>query len=215
MTESTPGSPSWQTLLEQATRLLDRLRVSDWALGGGTVLMLHYAHRTSRDIDVFIKDPQLLPHLSPRLNEGAAAIASDYVEGSSFVKLACAGGEIDFIVAPDLTDTPRETRTIAGRTFALETPVEIAVKKAFYRAADLRTRDVFDLAVVIDRDRAAVARNAHVLAGKARLLRTRLAAAAKRWHAGAAKEIAVLPAGVPYLESAPAIVESFVATLPA
>jgi hypothetical protein len=35
---SKPGSPSWQTLLEQAARLLDELRVSDWALGGGTVL---------------------------------------------------------------------------------------------------------------------------------------------------------------------------------
>lgn len=205
--------PSWQTLLEQAIQLLDAVGATDWAVGGGTVLMLHYAHRTSRDVDIFLRDPQLLPHLSPRLNDQAAAVASDYVEASSFLKLACAEGEIDFIVAPDLTMEPHEPRAIGARTVTLETPTEIAVKKAFYRAADLRTRDVFDLAVVIDRDGARLARNAQVLAGKAPALRARLAAITKRYRERAAGEIAVLPAGRPYLERAPEIVQTFFASL--
>jgi hypothetical protein len=210
---SRTGSPSWQTLLEQAIGLLDAVGATDWAVGGGTVLMLHYEHRTSRDIDVFLRDPQLLPHLSPRLNDRAAALAPDYVEGSSFVKLACIEGEIDFIVAPDLTAEPHESRSIGGRTVTLETPVEIAIKKAFYRAADLRIRDVFDLAVVIDRDGTRLQANAQVLAGKTPVLRARLAAMTPRYRARAAAEIAVLPAGAPYLERAPAIVEAFLAGL--
>jgi hypothetical protein len=219
MTDSPPGSQSWRTLLEQAIGLLESLAPAvrspiDWALGGGTVLMLHYEHRTSRDIDVFLKDAQLLPYLSPRLNDRAAALAADYVEGSSFLKLACPEGEIDFIVAPDLTAEPRVRRRIGERTIALETPVEIVVKKAFYRAPDLRTRDVFDLAVVIDRDGAALARNAAVLASKARVLRARLAAVTKRYREHAAREIAVLPRGVPYLDSAPDLVQPFFASLP-
>jgi hypothetical protein len=218
MTESAPGSQSWRTLLEQAIGLLEsvppRDRPIDWALGGGTVLMLHYAHRTSRDVDVFFKDAQLLPYLSPRLNDRAAALASDYVEASSFVKLTCAGGEIDFIVAPDLTEQPREERQIGGRAVSVETPVEIVLKKAFYRAAELRTRDLFDIAVVIDRDGAALARSAPVLASKAGILRARFAALARRYRTHAAREIAVLPAGVPYLERAPDLVAQFVASLP-
>jgi hypothetical protein len=214
MAKSTPGSQSWQTLLEQAVGLLEGVGVTAWALGGGTVLMLRYEHRTSRDIDVFLKDPQVLPYLSPRLSDRAQAIASDYVEGSSFVKLACEAGEIDFIVAPDLTAQPHETRRIGERTITLETPIEIVAKKAFYRAAELRTRDVFDLAVVIDREGAALHRIRPVLAGKAALLRSRLDAIAKRYRERAAREIAVLPAGAPYLERAPDVVRAFLATLP-
>lgn len=210
---SKAGSPTWQTLLERAIDLLDGVGATDWAFGGGTVLMLHYEHRTSRDIDVFLRDPQLLPHLSPRLNDRAATLASDYVEASSFLKLACAEGEIDFIVAPDLTGEPHESRVIGDRTVTLEAPVEIAVKKAFYRAADLRIRDVFDLAVVIDRDGARLARNAHVLAGKASVLRASLTAIAKRYREHAAAEIAVLPAGASYLDRAPSLVQAFFAAL--
>ena len=34
-----------------------------WTLGGGTALMLRHDHRLSRDIDVFLRDPQYLPAL--------------------------------------------------------------------------------------------------------------------------------------------------------
>ena len=69
MTSSRVGSPSWPKLLEHARELLRGVRRRTggrivWALGGGTVLMLHYRHRTSRDVDVFLKDPQLLTYLT-------------------------------------------------------------------------------------------------------------------------------------------------------
>src|SRR5438128_2145859 len=84
--------------------------------------MLHCAHRMSRAIDVFLKDAQALPLLSPRLNDRAAGLARDHVEASNFVKLACTDGEIDFIVAPDLTERPRETRALGGREIAVHAP---------------------------------------------------------------------------------------------
>jgi hypothetical protein len=37
-----------------------------WTLGGGTVLMLRYAHRRSKDIDIFVPDPQYLGYVTPR-----------------------------------------------------------------------------------------------------------------------------------------------------
>ncbi|QCI69398.1 nucleotidyl transferase AbiEii/AbiGii toxin family protein [Phreatobacter stygius] len=37
-----------------------RNAVAAWALGGGTAIMLWLNHRTSKDIDIFIDDPQYL-----------------------------------------------------------------------------------------------------------------------------------------------------------
>lgn len=41
--------------------------------GGGTRLMLALNHRLSDDIDLFIRDPQWIGDLSPRLNDRTAA----------------------------------------------------------------------------------------------------------------------------------------------
>lgn len=215
---STPGSASWQTLLDRAVALLDAVGVAvgsplPWTVGGGTVLMLHYRHRTSRDIDIFLRDAQLLTLLTPRLNQDAASIARDYVEASNFVKLTCAEGEIDFIVAPDLSDLPHEEATFRGKPVTLERPVEIVLKKAFYRAHDLRIRDLFDLAVVIDHAASAMQRNAPVLRSKADVLQARLQAMLTLYSSRATDEIAVLPAGEPYLTKAPQIVSGFLAAL--
>ena len=52
-----------------------------WTFGGGTVLMLNYAHRLSRDIDIFLGDPQYLGFLSPRLNGTIETWVADWEEG--------------------------------------------------------------------------------------------------------------------------------------
>ena len=56
--------PIWQSLLGQAFKLIDHAeKVVDqpieWSFGGGTVLMLRMNHRHSKDIDVFLADPQV------------------------------------------------------------------------------------------------------------------------------------------------------------
>lgn len=42
-----------------------------WSLGGGKVLMLRMNHRHSKDIDVFLSDPQVLGFFNPRMSDSA------------------------------------------------------------------------------------------------------------------------------------------------
>ena len=60
----------WIGLLQQAFRLIDDFQakggLSDpfWTFGGGTVLMLRYHHRKSKDIDIIVQP--LRTHASSR-----------------------------------------------------------------------------------------------------------------------------------------------------
>jgi hypothetical protein len=148
---------AWQALLPHALRLVDEIRshgVSDpfWTLGGGTVLMLRHQHRRSKDIDIFVPDPQYLGYVSPRLSEVAEDISSDYVEGGGFVKLIRPEGEIDFVASSNLTTSPFDTWTLLGRKVRVETAAEIVAKKLWHRGAQANARDLFDLSLVIERE---------------------------------------------------------------
>jgi hypothetical protein len=130
--------------------------VENWALGGGTALMIHTGHRISEDIDVFITDLQYLPFLSPRLSGEGIWECEAYDEAPHHLKLEFREGEIDFIVAAPITSLAAETKTIdmspirigASCTIDVEHPVEIALKKFNYRGRMLKVRDVFDISVV-------------------------------------------------------------------
>lgn len=153
---------AWQVLLGHALRLIDEVRKRGtarpfWTLGGGTALMLRYHHRLSKDIDIFVPDPQYLGFVTPRLSEVAEEIASDYVEGARFVKLIRPEGEIDFVVSANLTDKPFDNRRLQGRTVRLESGVEIVAKKLWYRGDCAMARDLFDLSLVIEREPRALA----------------------------------------------------------
>ncbi len=73
----------WIQLLDQAYRLIDSLcqhsglSILSGRWGGGTVLMLRYRHRKSKDIDGFVPEPQYLGYLNPRLSDLAADISQD------------------------------------------------------------------------------------------------------------------------------------------
>ena len=142
----------WQPLLASALQILDAAAVGlgsfPWSFGGGTVLMLKYHHRYSKDIDIFLRDPQFIGHVSPRLSPAAEAVTSDYDEAHEYVKLRLPGGEIDFIATGWLTPEPYVPEEIMGRTINLESPAEIVAKKLRYRAATFKARDLFDFAVV-------------------------------------------------------------------
>jgi predicted nucleotidyltransferase component of viral defense system len=150
-----PEGP-WQSLLSHAFHLLDDMQLHSgvanplWTLGGGTVLMLRYAHRRSKDIDIFVPDPQYLGFVTPRLSEAAAAVSADYVEAANFVKLIRKEGEIDFVASPNLTPNPYETWDLLGRPVRVETATEIVAKKLWHRGDMATARDLFDLALVID-----------------------------------------------------------------
>ncbi len=91
--------------------------------------MLRYQHRLSKDVDIFVPDPQYLGFVTPRLSDVAAGISTDYVESTEFVKLIRPEGEIDFVASPNLTEVPFEHWLLLGRTVKVETAAEIVAKK--------------------------------------------------------------------------------------
>ena len=70
----------WRELFPPALALMAHLECHApglrWTFGGGTVLMLRINHRQSKDIDLFVPDPQYLGWVNPRLSEVAEDVAS-------------------------------------------------------------------------------------------------------------------------------------------
>ena len=141
-----PNGP-WQALLLHALRLINEVTrhggVTDpvWTFGGGTVLMLRYRHRLSKDVDFFVPDPQYLGFVSPRLSDYAESISTDYVEGPGYIKLFRPEGEIDFVASTNLTENPYEEWNLFGHKVKVETAAEIVAKKLFHRGHRATARD--------------------------------------------------------------------------
>ena len=147
----------WRGLFKQALVLLDNIEQHAgtkpfWTFGGGTVLMLRYQHRRSKDIDIFFRDPQALGFVTPRLSASAENISRDYVETANHVKLIRSEGEIDFVASPNLTNPGYEIWRIDGHSINVETSAEIIAKKMWHRGNAVTARDLFDLALVIERE---------------------------------------------------------------
>ena len=154
--DSLPGGV-WQGLLQHAYVLIEEIAAHGiqnpfWTFGGGTVLMLRYGHRMSKDIDIFVPDPQYLGYVSPRLSDVAEAVSDKYVEGPGYIKLMRPEGEIDFVASPNLTSDPYEVWELLGREIKVETSAEIVAKKLWHRGDRATARDLFDLALVIERE---------------------------------------------------------------
>jgi len=148
---------TWETLFNQALIIIGEIAKHGrddpfWTFGGGTVLMLRYGHRFSKDIDIFVPDPQSLGFVTPRLSDVAESITTDYVETAGYVKLYLAEGEIDFVAAPNLTSPGFKVESILGREIRVETSVEIIAKKMWHRGDRITGRDIFDFALIAERE---------------------------------------------------------------
>jgi hypothetical protein len=161
--KSLPSGP-WEVLFQRALRLVDDIQrhggLADpfWTFGGGTVLMFRYGHRISKDIDIFVPDPQYLGYVTPRLSDTAASLTEEYTEmPGSFVKLQFEEGEVDFVAAPNLTDAAWERWEIQGRPVRVETAAEVIAKKMYHRGDRATARDLFDLSMVVEREPEALA----------------------------------------------------------
>lgn len=160
---------AWKDLLPHALSIIEDIKSRGtpdpfWTFGGGTVLMFRYQHRLSKDIDIFVPDPQYLGFVTPRLSDVAAAVSTDYVEDqSSYVKLIRPEGEIDFVASPNLTEAAFEIWNIGGQHIRVETAVEIMAKKLWHRGDRATARDLFDLSLVIEREPEALAKAAKFL----------------------------------------------------
>ncbi len=158
------GEPAWARLLRVARLLIrqvnsDTVVVDSWSLGGGTAMMLQIDHRESHDIDIFLTDPQYLRCFDPALHDFQFEIRPSDCrsDGSGFLKLAFENiGEIDFIVARALTESPTTTRTIEGEEVELEAIAEVITKKIHHRAGRITPRDIFDIAAAAKHDRKAI-----------------------------------------------------------
>lgn len=111
--------------------------------------MLRLGHRDSKDIDLFVTDPQVLGYLSPRLAGETVWNTEAYDESANALKLRYDEGEIDIIVANAVSDLAVEAFEFSGATIWMEHPAEIILKKLAYRDASLKPRDIFDTAVVL------------------------------------------------------------------
>jgi hypothetical protein len=168
---------NWRQLLDRTLRGLAEFRrqgqpVPDWVLGGGTALMVFADHRLSRDIDVFIDDPQYLALLSPETTDIWKCSAWD--RAAHYLKLKYPEGEIDFIVTAAVSSLPPIEKQIdltvirkgSKPTIRIDPPVEIALKKLHYRATMLKPRDVFDISVIDAIDGPTLVANLHEVADK-------------------------------------------------
>lgn len=145
------GGP-WRSLWPHALDLMTHLEAvtknPPWTFGGGTVLMLRFDHRFSRDIDIFVPDPQYLGYVNPRLGGPAEDLTSEYEENAQFIKLQLKSGEIDVVVGAPLIDPNFEIVPYKGRPIRVETSAEIIAKKMWHRGDQAKARDLFDLCAV-------------------------------------------------------------------
>lgn len=175
---------AWEILFRRALEIVDSVaasgtRFDDWSLGGGTVLMRRYRHRVSKDVDLFVPDPQYLGYVSPRLNDTAESLTSKYLETAISVKLFFPEGEIDFIVSAPLTEKPTVNETVLGRKVRVETTAEILAKKVWHRGREFTARDIFDFALIATREPGAIESIRPILRERREIIRTRIATGAK------------------------------------
>jgi len=171
---------AWEALFERAMQIVDSaaasgLRFEDWSFGGGTVLMRRFRHRISKDVDIFVPDPQYLGYVSPRLNDVAEALASSHLETAISVKLYFPEGEVDFIASAPLSDSPTVIETVLGRRIHVDTTAEIIAKKVWHRGRHFTARDLFDLALVAAKEPAAIERVSGILRERRDVIRKRIA----------------------------------------
>jgi predicted nucleotidyltransferase component of viral defense system len=171
-----PGS--WAALFRPALKLMAHLEAvtenTVWTFGGGTALMLRINHRQSKDIDLFVPDPQYLGYVNPRLSDAAESISDNYVEDAQFIKLFLPEGEIDIVVGTSLTEQPWEMVEWEGRPIRIESSAEIIAKKMWHRGHFARARDLFDLCAVADAEPSAIGHAQPFMARHARAFLDRL-----------------------------------------
>jgi predicted nucleotidyltransferase component of viral defense system len=171
----------WETLFQRALQVMDSayrgvFRPDTWSFGGGTVLMRRYDHRFSKDIDIFVPDPQYLGYVDPDKNDAVAELTSKFIKQDNFLKLYFPEGEVDFVVSLPLTKEPTTRESIFNREVRVETSAEILAKKIKYRGAEITARDIFDFALIAEKEPEALKEISVLIRATRDAIRTRIAA---------------------------------------
>ena len=160
-------------------------------------------HRVSYDVDIFLKDAADLRGLSPNRNEAARKIANRWQEPGNYLKLEREEGEIDFILAPDVTDLDPWLYGFGDRIIRVEDPAEILAKKLKYRGSTLVPRDVFDILAVNRIDPGSVRRAVECVPDGARRAADRIQRIHERYRRTVADEVNPTASGAEILELDP------------
>lgn len=197
----------WLKLFEKALDIIEKAGITsdEWSFGGGSALTVYYHHRESFDVDIFLNDAQHLLLLTPRLNSYIEGI-EDYNEMSNFVKIKMSDGEIDFILAPHLTQDWYIKKEIFNRVIMMETPWEIVIKKLFYRPESLKIRDILDTAVVLKNEEGKMLEYSSIIFPKIKVIESRWKKI-KGIYVKEAKQLIILDKTL--VESAAAIFEGY------
>jgi predicted nucleotidyltransferase component of viral defense system len=102
-------------------------------------------------------------------------MTSDYIEQAGSLKLVFTEGEIDFIASAPLTRNPAVIEEIFGREIQVETSAEIIAKKLWHRGREFTARDIFDLAMVIEKESGALNEIMPVLRERREVVQQRIA----------------------------------------
>jgi predicted nucleotidyltransferase component of viral defense system len=79
-------------------------------------------------------------------------MTGDYVEAANSLKLIFPEGEIDFVASAPLTSSPIVVERLFDRDIRVETSTEIIAKKVWHRGKQFKARDMFDLALVAEKE---------------------------------------------------------------
>jgi len=125
--------------------------------GGGTALSIYYfQHRLSFDIDLFLTDQQYLSYFSPKhwIEETSNFDGVHYIDTHNHIGVVSANDiKVDILVDSSsdsmLIDSSKSIFPFDIRVESIE---DILAKKIVFRKKDNKARDIFDIAIAIDKD---------------------------------------------------------------
>lgn len=145
--------------IKDAYPFLPNKDTSQVRFGGGTALAMYYfGHRLSFDVDLFVKDPQIINYLSPRhwIEESKVFGDEPYIDFANHIRVLSSKNKIklDVLVAQDnlakcLID---DSKKLFDATVHVESVEDIIAKKITHRRKGNFTRDLVDIAIAIDRE---------------------------------------------------------------
>lgn len=126
--------------------------------GGGTALAMYYfQHRLSFDIDLFLADQQYLSFFSPKLwiDDFDSFNDSEYTDKYNHIGVVTRTDiKLDILVDTNVTNKYLDdSKLIFPFDVYVETIEDIISKKIVFRKNDNKTRDIFDIAVAIFKDK--------------------------------------------------------------
>jgi len=153
-----------EKMLDISLALLEECGVkADYALGGGTALSAHYwQHRFSTDIDIFIHNgtKKDLNRIDPRKTSEVIKAQlkkinyrGDLKKHPIYTELSIDDdSKMQFFVVKSHTTIPYSKVILWNKEIFVESIEEIIAKKVYYRCEEANARDLFDLAVAINKN---------------------------------------------------------------